>query len=181
MNWRLAIAKVYIPRSVQKRELALLLDATADAFRAAPPVFTGLSHNECLKLFARFTGEQALESIRQGNEQEIKSRLFQNACRIGQRLKAEFNINSGEEAMQMGATIYRSLKIDFQGDSRGNIRIKHCFFSAYYSSRVCHLISSLDEGLLTGLSGGSRLTFSQRITDGSECCRAYLEGIERTH
>ena len=81
--------------------------------------------------------------------------------------------------MQMGELIYKVLKIEFQGEPRGNIVIKRCFFSAYYSRSVCQLISSLDEGLLTGLSGGGKLIFSQRITEGHECCRAYLDAPGR--
>ena len=109
----------------------------------------------------------------------MQSRLFQNAYRIGQQFKADFNINTAEEVMRMGALIYKFLKIDFQGEPQGNIVIKRCFFSAYYSSKVCRLISSLDEGLLAGLSGGGKLSFSQRITEGNECCRAYLEAPGR--
>jgi len=77
--------------------------------------------------------------------------------------------------MQMSAVIYKMLKIEFHGDSHGDIVIKRCFFSTYYSSNVCHLISALDEGLLAGLSGGGQFSFSQRITEGYSVCRAYLE------
>jgi len=67
------------------------------------------------------------------------------------------------------------LGIDFLGEPDGSMVMTRCFFSDYYSSPVCRLISSLDEGLLVGLAGGGRLSFSQRITEGHECCRAHLD------
>ena len=77
--------------------------------------------------------------------------------------------------MQASAIIYRALRIEFQGEPDGTIVIKNCFFSDYYSGEVCRIISSLDEGLLAGLSAGGKVNFSQRITEKKECCRAYLE------
>jgi hypothetical protein len=132
-----------------------------------------------LKLYAQFTREQAEKTIRQGNELEVHSRLFQNACLIGRQFRADFNIHTAEEVMRMAALVYKLLKIELKGDPRGNIAIKQCFFSAYYPSKVCRLISSMDEGLLSGLSGGGRLHFSQRITEGDDCCRAYLKAPGR--
>lgn len=157
----------------------MLLTATAGAFQTAIPFTGGLSCDDCLKLYARFTREQADKSIRQGNESEVQTRLFQQALRIGRQIKADFNIHTAEDVMRMATIIYKMLKIEFRGDPQGNILIKDCFFSHYYSSGVCRLISSLDEGLLAGLSGGGKLSFSQRITEGKECCRAYLEGAGR--
>jgi hypothetical protein len=180
MGLLLAAAKIYIPQFIQQRKLAMLMEATAGAFRAAAPSTRGLSYGASLKLYAEFTREQAAASIQQGNELIVQSRLFQNACRIGQQFKKDFDICSSWEMMEMGRLIYSLLKIGFQGDNEGNIVIDRCFFSAYYSSSVCQLISSLDEGLLWGLSGGGRLRFSQRITEGHECCRAFLEAPGRS-
>ncbi len=175
MGLRLAIAKIYVPQFIQRRKLEMLLDITADAFQVVSPSTAGLSYNNCLNLFARFTQEQALKSIQQGRELKVQSRLFQNAYRTGRQFKTDVNIKTPEEIMEMGRLIYKSLKIDFRGEPRGNIVIKRCFFSSFYSSNICRLISSLDEGLLTGLCGGGRLTFSQRITEGNDCCRAFLQ------
>ncbi len=104
----------------------------------------------------------------------MQSRLFKNASRIGRQLRMDFKV-SAAEVMRMGAIVYKMLGIDFHGEPGGSIVIRRCFFSSYYSSRVCRLISSLDEGLLVGLAGGGRLSFSRRITEGDECCLAYLE------
>jgi hypothetical protein len=175
MGLLLTVSKIYVPQSIQQHKLEALFQATAEAFQVAVPSTRGLSYNDRLKRYAEFTREQADKCIHRGSELRVQSRLFQNAYRIGQQFKADFDINSAEEVMQMGRLIYKVLKIEFQGEPRGNIVIKRCFFSAYYSGPVCQLISSLDEGLLTGLSGGGKLIFSQRITEGHQCCRAYLD------
>jgi len=151
----------------------MLFEATADAFKTAPPSTGGLSFDECLTRYARFTREQADIAIQQGGESEVQSRLFQNAYRIGRQFRRDFKVNAAD-VMRMGALIYKMLGIDFHGRPGGDIVIGRCFFSSYYSGPVCRLISSLDEGLLVGLAGGGRLSFTQRITEGNACCLAHL-------
>jgi hypothetical protein len=178
MGLLLAASSIYIPEFIRKRKLEELFESTAEAFRMAMPEIKGLSSEECLKAFARFTCEQAVKSLQQGNELEVQSRLRQNAYRIGEQLKKDLHINTEPEIMKMGAIIYRLLHIEFHGKPGGQIVIPRCFFSAYYSSEVCRLVSSLDEGLLAGLAGGGRLKFSRRITAGDDCCRAFFERAE---
>ena len=174
MGLLLTLATLHIPPPIRKRKLELLFTATADAFQTTRPSTGGLSFEDCLKSYAQFTRDQAEKAIEQGDEAVVRPRLFQNAHRIGRQVRADFRVNS-TDVMRMGALLYRMLGIDFKGDHGGNIVIRHCFFSAYYSSPVCRMISSLDEGLLVGLAGGGRLSFSQRITDGNQCCLAHLQ------
>jgi hypothetical protein len=174
MGLLLAASTIYIPQFIRKRKLEMLFQATADAFQVPTPVTTGIPYTECLNSYARFTREQAEIAIRQGSQLRTQSRLFRNAYHIGQQLKRDFKLNTAEDVMRTGRLVYRLLKIDFQGKPDGSILIKKCFFSAYYSSQICRLISSLDEGLLVGLAGGGKLSFSQRISEGAECCRACL-------
>ena len=175
MGLLLAAASIYFPQFIQKRKLEILFQATADAFGIDKPSTNNLSYDQCLELYARFTQKEAGWTIQQGNDPEVQSRLRRNAYRIGEQLKAEFHIHTADEVMRLSALVYKLLHIDFHGEPGGNIIIRDCFFSAYYSSDICRLISSLDEGLLAGLSGGGTLNFSHRITDGNECCRAYFK------
>lgn len=174
MGLLLTLSTLYVLPPIRKRKLELLFTATADAFRTIRPSTRGLSFDDCLRSYAQFTREQAEKAIQQGDGAVVQQRLFENAYRIGRQLKADFGV-SFTEAMKMGALIYRILGIDFAGEPGGDIVIRHCFFSTYYSSQVCRMISSLDEGLLVGLAGGGRLSFSQRITEGNECCLAHLQ------
>ena len=179
MGLLLDIAKIHVPRFMKKRKLEMLFNATADAFLTSAPSIKGLSHDESLILYAQFTREQAEISLQMGDQLRAQSCLLNNAYQIGLQFKNDFKIHSNTEIMQMGSLIYSLLKIDFRGDPEGDIVIRGCFFSKYYSGKVCRLISSLDEGLLTGLCGGGKLNFSQRISEGHECCRAYLTNNRR--
>ena len=70
-----------------------------------------------------------------------------------------------------------------RGLCRNEFAIRRCFFSGFYSPEVCRLISSLDEGLAAGLTGG-KLCFVQRITDGGSCCKGHIDRMikrERQH
>jgi hypothetical protein len=175
MGLLLAASRVYVPGFMRKRKLSLLFQATADAFRVGVPELEGLSYGESLKLYAQFSAALAERSIREGSSGKVQSRLFQNARRLGQQFKADFKLHNPDEGMQLGAVIYKVLKMEFQGDSLGNIVIKRCFFSNYYSNEVCRFVSALDEGLLVGLLGGGKLGFSQRITAGYPCCKARFQ------
>ncbi|MDD5190764.1 MAG: hypothetical protein PHE50_06965, partial [Dehalococcoidales bacterium] len=91
----------------------------------------------------------------------------------------ELHVRTMDEVMQACGVVYKALKIDFRGSAGGQITIGSCFFSSFYTAHVCSIISSLDEGLIAGLSGGSRLEFEQRITEGKPCCKARLLPQER--
>lgn len=175
MSLLLAASKLYVPGFIQSRKLNMLFDATASAFQTAAPPTQGLDINDRLKSYALFTREQALKSIQQRNEHEVQCRLFENAYRIGLQFRKDFGIKTPIEVMQMGTVIYKLIKIDFRGETSGNIKIKRCFFSKYYSADICRVISSLDAGLLSGLSDGGHFVFTQRITEGKKCCIARLE------
>lgn len=175
MSLLLAVSEIYVPRFVCRHQLEALFEATAEAFRVSIPHIKTLSFEDCLGLYAGFTRDHAELCIKQGNEEEGQSRLFRCAYLIGQHFRATLYIKTMREVMRMGTVIYKMLHISFQGDPAGNIIINRCFFSAYYSGRVCRLVSSLDEGLLAGLAGGGKLSFSQRITEGHQCCRAHFK------
>jgi hypothetical protein len=173
MGWLLTLAALHVPRFVRKRKLEMLFGATADAFGVAAPSLHGLSCDDSLRLYACFTREQAEEAIRRGREEEVRLRLFNNAHRIGRELRRDFRVGPAE-VMRTARLVYRMLGIDCRGDDEGNTVIGHCFFSGYYTSAVCRLISSLDEGLLVGLAHGGTFSFQQRLTEGADCCRAHL-------
>jgi hypothetical protein len=81
--------------------------------------------------------------------------------------------------MELGQILYRAIGVEVQGDEQGNVTVSRCYFSRFYSGPVCDLISALDDGVFSGLSGGGRLVFSERITEGGVCCRAELKVKEQ--
>lgn len=173
MNVLLIFGQIHIPSSIKKKKLVELFHTTADAFQCKAPELKGLSFNECLRLYALFTRDTAEEFIRQGNELDVKNRLYKGAYMLAQGLQKSLHVDNMEDVMKTAKLIYKILKIDFKSDQNGEVLIKQCYFSSFYSSQVCKLISSLDEGLMEGLSEGT-FRFSQRITEGKACCMAHL-------
>jgi len=173
MNLFVEAGRLYVPHFIKKRKLHELFRATAEAFMSETPALNNLSTDDCLEKYAVFTRDSALKYIGQEKEQEIKSRLYHNAFELASNLKKGFHISTSEEAMKMACIVYKIIKIDLEVSSNKELVFRQCYFSNYYSSRVCSIISSLDEGLMAGLSGG-KLKFSQRITEGAECCLARL-------
>lgn len=173
MGLILKISQVYLPAFIKMPKLKELFARTADAFNSKAPDMDSLSFDECLEQFALFTNKEAEKAIQRGdNLEQIKERLYQNAYELGQKLGQMFRVNTMQDIMDAGRIIYRVLNIDFHGTMDGQVTINRCFFSNFYSGQVCRVISSLDEGILAGLSGGGELMFCQRITEGRDCCKA---------
>lgn len=165
-----------IPDFIKKKKLNELFRLTADAFQSELPQLRGLSFAEYLLQYALFTREQ-VESYLQGGRplEDVKCRLYKNSYTFGQDLRKRLRIRTWEQAVTVLEAIYKLIGIDFQYDGQGEITVKQCFFSKYYSGEICRLISSLDEGLAAGLSDGGKLCFKQRITEGCSCCRGFLD------
>ncbi len=167
---------------MKKRQVGKLLQLTSEAFEAAaPPSLQGLSFDESLRAFAIFTRDEAEKALRSGKDlSAIDDTLYHRALELGAQYRRWLGIRKIDDVMSAARVLYGFFGIDFLGTSSGKITIRRCFFSEYYSSAVCKCISAMDAGLLTGLSGGRRLMFSQRITEGAPACIGVLaEGEQR--
>ncbi len=165
------------PALVKRQALVQLFRATAAAFQADMPRLSGLSREQCLLAYARFTAERADEALRQGDDLPgLQARLYENAYRLGRLPGRLLRVQGVGDTMVLGRFLYGILDIDFDGSSSdsgdGEITIGRCYFSDFYSPEVCRVMSAMDRGLLAGLAGGGELAFSQRITEGHTCCRA---------
>lgn len=175
MNLCLKIAQFYIPGFIKKKKLKELFDCTADAFQCKIPQIKNCSYDKLLKEYALFTKDNVEKSIEQGKDlHQIKMRLYENAYQLGEKLRKDFRITTPEQVLTILKTLYNIIGIQFQYNVQGEITIKKCFFSNFYSDRVCQVISSLDEGVAAGLSNGTRFSFYQRITQGKDCCKAHF-------
>src|SRR5512143_3530528 len=146
-----------LPAFVRGKLLAELVEATADAFECPAPTLDHLAYDERLRSYALFSREQAEKALSSGrNLLAIKTHLYQNAYPLGARLRKWFGV-----------------------DAMSDVMVNGCYFSQFYSGPVCDLISALDDGVFSGLLGGGRLAFSERITEGRQCCRAKLQ-LERS-
>ena len=176
MNILLKLLPHQLPAFVRKAILAELSAATAEAFACPAPSLARLSCDKCLESYARFSSAQAERARQSGPDVSIvKARLYRNAYPLGEKLRRWFGLATIADVMALGQILYRAIGVEMQGDARGNVTVQNCFYSQFYSGQVCHLISALDDGVFAGLSGGCRLSFSQRLTEGYPCCRARLQ------
>jgi ferredoxin len=173
---RFLLMRVYVPAGVRRHELEELFGRTAAAFGRPVPPARGRTVRTRLGEFARATSDWTESALAVGEELEaIEARLYRSARHLGRVYRARLGIASLADALTAARAIYRGLGIDLAGDPRtGGIVVRRCMFARFYSARVCGVISALDRGLLAGLTGGGELAFSERITEGSSCCRAAL-------
>jgi hypothetical protein len=175
MNLLFKISVIYVPAFLKKKELMNLFRLTASAFECEIPSTAGLPFEECLMQFAQFTkAEVELIISRKKDLRFIEERLFRGAFEFGNKFRKRFRVSTIHDAMAAGRLLYCMLGIDFHGTDRGIITITKCFFSTTYSPATCRVISSIDRGILAGLSGGGTMVFSERMTEGFGSCRAQI-------
>ena len=174
MNARIALARAWFPGFLKKRKLLDLIRAAAEAFSVALPDFRGESYAGLLGRFTDLAEDWSLAAVREGRENDVSARLFDNSRRLGQEARRALRPRNPSEVMEAARVLYTAIGIDFRGDVEGNIRIRHCAFSRRFSPGTCRLMSSMDAGILSGLAGTGSLAFSARLTEGAEACLARL-------
>lgn len=164
-----------LPIIVRKKILVELFKATAKSFKCPAPALDHLSYDKCLRTYAEFTREQAENALQAGDDiLAIRIRLYENASPLGAKIRKWFGVETMGEVMALGHILYKAIGVEMQGDTQGDVTVKSCYYSQFYSGRICSLISAMDDGVFSGLSGGCRLAFSERLTEGKGSCRAKL-------
>ena len=175
MSLALRLLDGHVPAVARRGALRALFATTAAGFGCPVPPLDGLDADGLLRRYARFTRDQAEAALRDGRDlPALHDRLERGARALGARLRAGLRLRTTEDAMAAARMVYGLLDIDLRGNGRGEITVRRCPFSEVYSAEVCRLVGALDAGLVAGLSGGDRLEFSQRITEGAPCCLAQL-------
>ena len=170
----LRILVSFAPAALKKREMQNLFRISASAFRCAAPGIAGLSFDECLSEYARFTRSATVNLRSPGGDREgVRERLFQGGRTLGGRIRRLCLIATIEDAASAMTILYSTIGIDAGSESRA-LTVSSCYFSSVYSPETCSVLSALDDGIFAGLSRGGRLKFDRRITDGSVCCRAVI-------
>jgi hypothetical protein len=160
---------------VARSALRQLFAATASAFDRDPGELHGLTHEELIERYARFTTGCAEPAGADRLDVEVVAgRLWSSAYVLGESLRRRLGVRTRAEALRAARVAYRMLAIDLRADEQGSVVVDRCAFAVWYSPGVCRLMSSLDAGLLAGLTQGGRLTFSQRITEGRPRCLAAI-------
>jgi len=176
MNMRISFMELFFPDYLKRKELLELFRITASAFQVPMPPVKGGSFKDVLHLFGVFTKEVALQEIsREEDVDPVKKRLYDGAFQIGRELRDRMRIRSSRDAVKAAKLLYRSIGIEFQCNKMGEVEICRCYFSAFYPREVCWIISSIDQGIIAGLTEGARFWFLSRITEGSRSCVGQIE------
>jgi hypothetical protein len=180
MNLRLLAAEAHIPARVRAAKVRELAALTARAFGTAPPTLAGRSFRKALEGYARFTREAAARAIEDKADLALlRGRLRSEALVFGRALAAGFRIRDPGQALRLVRVAYRAIGIDLRAAPDGSVLVSRCFFKEHYTPEACELVSSLDEGLMSGICGQGRLVFADRMTSGATGCRASFR-IEET-
>lgn len=162
---------VRFPTFLKQRALRRLADLTAEALGRPAPSFAGRSYAERLAEYARFTSAEVSGALERGEDlRDTEARLHAGGYRLGARYRRLFRVATTREAMEVATLLYRALGIELGHPAAGRIAVTRCYFAGFYSAATCRVVSSLDAGFLAGLTGGGRLVFTRRITEGADSC-----------
>lgn len=187
MNYRLMLAWLYLPGSMKREQLLELYRRTARALGSDPGAagyegVSGRSDQQILEAFAEMTRDQVQLAMAKAGEADLEvlsDRLRREAEEVGRQLREKMHLRTQRDFRIALRIIYQTLDIDLHVSVAGEVSIRHCFFSKYYSARICRFMSALDDGLAQGLSGGHRLHFVERLTEGFPCCRAMITKVRK--
>lgn len=173
MSLRLRALELYLPEWVTRSALRRLFADTASAFGCEVPDVSRLDHRELLERYVAFSAACAERSP--GRDAELVSgRMWASTYAMGASLRRRLGVGSRSEEVRAARLAYRMIGIDLRADERGRVVIERCAFAQRYSPAVCRVMSSLDAGLVAGLTGGGALAFSERITEGRPRCLAQI-------
>lgn len=178
MNIRLLLLGLHVPAAVRRRMLRDLSRTIAAAFGVPPPDLAGVPDDALVDGFAAFTRGLAGGMDADGPEgAAIRARLHDGARGMGREVRQHLGIRSASDAGRALRTLYRALGIELDADFvRGECTVSRCAFSATYTPEVCRFMSAVDAGIVDGITGGTTLEFTTRLTEGARQCRARLRG-----
>jgi hypothetical protein len=188
VSLRLTILRHLPGRLVRPRVLDQLAQATAEAFETTAPRWRTRPFADRLATYAELTAAEAGRATG-----DTSARLRRKALALGRATRRRLGIRHPEEALNALTLLYRCIGIEITGrlasdtmgesprgavlDRLADIEVTRCFFADYYCDSACRLMSAMDAGVVDGLFGGASLEFTQRITDGSACCRAIITSM----
>ena len=158
--------ETHTPDVVRRIQIQILMNTTADAFGEKSESVMALPADEALRKYASCTEKW---SRKKGIRPDI---LYRKAQALGSRVRHMTGFTEPEDLRRLLFWMYRNIGITMEGALPGEILIPHCYFSAFYTPARCRLMSAMDAGVITGLCGGGKLRFTERITEGCARCAA---------
>lgn len=156
----------HTPSSIKKIELQILLNTTAAAFERPGKMIWQLPDDKALAVYAAYTKE-----CLKGAAADRK-RVYRHAYRLGRRIRRLSGFTEREDLEKLVFYLYSNIGIRLTGQLPGEILIPSCYFSNVYTPKQCMMMSLMDWGIVSGICGGGKLIFSERLTQGCGRCRA---------
>jgi hypothetical protein len=176
MNLLLQLLKIHTPKIVKVRKLKKLFQITAESFSCKINLPKRPDYEQLLHQYAVFAYEKCDTAIRNSeNIDNIKRNLYVKAFAEGVKLRKVLHIKTMKDIILAGELFYSVIKINFSSKINGEVCINSCYFANYFSTDVCKIMSSLDEGIIAGISGGYVINFYQKITENQNCCLAEIK------
>jgi hypothetical protein len=175
VNVRLLVLRLHLPAFVRRSILTELVAVTARAFGHPAPRTQGLSLSELLACSIQFSRSCAQEAM--GSSADlgpVERRLFSEAYGLGRRARERLRLKTEAEGLAAARVLYGAIGIDFRPGRARDIVVPSCAFAPAYGPQVCRLMSSMDSGLVAGLTGADGIRFTERITEGAVACRALV-------
>jgi hypothetical protein len=175
MNARLLLLHLHIPGFVRRSILRELIGATARAFGRDTPDTAKLTATELMAHAIEISRGWADHAIRTDVDLDrLERRMFFEAFEMGRLARHRLRLTSEADGLAAARIIYRAIGIDFRHLGSGHIEVPRCSFARAYGPGICRLMSSMDSGLIAGLTGTHGLRFTERITEGAVACRALV-------
>ncbi len=165
------------PKHFRRAQIQILMNLAAKSFGVPKEKLKKGSAYTALRQYAGYTclcmGAGGMEA-----DAAKEEKLFQDACRLGNRIREITGLTEDGDLKRLIRLLYWNIGIEMsiQGhigtEHTGEVTVSDCYFSRVYSPEECRLMSLVDSGIVSGICGGGKLRFSQRITEGCESCRA---------
>ena len=158
----------HTPGRFKSIQLQILLNTTAEAFQRPGKMIWYLPAEKALEAYADYT-KACAEDMRTGRKQ-----VYRCARRLGRRIRKITGFNKREDLERLVFYLYDNIGIKMTGRLPGRIVIPVCYFSNVYTPGQCRIMSLMDMGVISGICGGGRLIFTERLTQGCGRCLAHL-------
>lgn len=155
----------FIQKRIKAIELSILMKYAAKAFDVSRP------KGHTLEAFAAFTKEASVHGK--------PDRMYDVFYQLGRKVKKISGLTDPKDLEELIFFLYKNIDIEMHGSFENEVWIAPCYFSRHYTLAQCIMMSNMDSGIVTGIYGGKRLTFTKRITEGCACCKAFIERNER--
>jgi hypothetical protein len=175
VNIRLLLLRLHVPGAIRRSVLRDLIAATARAFERDSPETSALTEPELMARAMDLSRTWANDAIRSGADLTgLERRMVSEASELGRSARSRLHLTSEADGLAAARIIYRAIGIDFRPRRTGDVMVPRCAFARVYGPGECRLMSSMDSGLIAGLTGAGGLRFTERITDGAAACRAFV-------